>query len=157
MTIEPEDMSQDTQGQENKDGQTQEPDYKALYEKAKANSRKWEKQAKANMAAASDLEGAETARKSAEERISALETLLKEKEQAEARAAIAAKVAKEKGIPADLLVGDDEESMAAYADKLLAFFKKAPAPTIDSPGSFERNEQSDNSLRDFTRQLLGTN
>lgn len=135
--------------------ETGEPDYKALYERAKANSRKWEKQAKANIEAAEGLESAQAAQRSAEERISALEAQLAEKEKAEARAAIASKVAEAKGIPADLIVGDDEEAMSAYADRLLAFFAKAPAPKIESPGRFDRSDQSGDGMREFTRQLLG--
>ena len=99
-----------------------EPDYKALYEAAKANSRKWEKQAKANKGAASALDEANEAKKSADEKIAELEKRLDAKEKAEVRARTAAKVAQEKGVPADLIVGEDEESMAAWCDKMLAAF-----------------------------------
>ncbi len=147
---------QASEGGEGNGDEGQEPDYKALYEQAKANSRKWERQAKANMAAASQLEDAQGAQKTAEERISALETLLKEKEQAEARSELAAKVAAEKGIPAELVVGDDEETMSDFADKMLAHFAKPAAPAINKPGEFDRNEQAGSEdLKDFARQLLG--
>lgn len=46
--------------------ETEEPDYKALYEAEKAHSRKWEKQAKANKSAASALDEANQAKKSAD-------------------------------------------------------------------------------------------
>lgn len=132
------------------------PDYKALYEAAKANSRKWEKQAKANKGAASALDEANEAKKSADEKIAELEKRLDAKEKAERRAKAAAKVAQEKGVPADLIVGDDEESMAEWADKMLAAFKKKPAPSVQKPGSFAKDDGKDRTeLRDFALALLG--
>lgn len=132
------------------------PDYKALYEAAKANSRKWEKQAKANKGAASALDEANEAKKSADEKIAELEKRLDAKEKAERRAKAAAKVAQEKGVPADLIVGDDEESMAEWADKMLAAFKKKPAPSVQKPGSFAKDDGKDRTeLRDFASALLG--
>lgn len=137
---------------------TAEPDYKALYEaekeareKAIAESRKWEGRSKANKAATAKAE------KTAEERIADLESKLSEKERAERRAKAAAKVAQEKGVPADLIVGDDEESMAEWADKMLAAFKKKPAPSVQKPGSFAKDDGRDRTeLRDFASTLLGS-
>lgn len=137
---------------------TAEPDYKALYEaekeakeKAVAESRKWEGRSKANKAASAKAE------KTAEERIADLESKLSEKERAEQRAKAAAKVAQEKGVPADLIVGDDEESMAEWADKMLAAFKKKPAPSVRKPGSFAKDDGKDRTeLRDFASALLGS-
>lgn len=60
-----------------------EPDYKALWEKEKANSRKWEKQAKSNKDAAERLAKVEEDGTSVEERISDLTKRLDEKERAE--------------------------------------------------------------------------
>lgn len=132
------------------------PDYKALYEAAKANSRKWEKQAKANKDAAAALGEANQAKKTAEEQIAELTKRLDDKEKAEQRATVAAKVAKEKGVPADLIVGDDEESMADWADKMLAAFKTKPAPRVEKPGSFAKDDGNDRTeLRDFASALLG--
>lgn len=136
---------------------TAETDYKALYEaekeakeKAIAESRKWEGRSKANKAASAKAE------KTAEERIADLESKLSEKERAEERAKLAAKVAQEKGVPADLIVGDDEESMAEWADKMLAAFKKKPAPSVRKPGSFAKDDGRDRTeLRDFASALLG--
>lgn len=135
--------------------ETEEPDYKALYEAEKAHSRKWEKQAKANKLAASALDEANQAKKTADEKIAELEKRLDAKEKAEVRAKTAAKVAQEKGVPADLIVGDDEESMAEWADKMLAAFKKKPAPRVEKPGSFDRGGNGgDEALRDFAKHLL---
>lgn len=137
-------------------GEAQEPDYKALYEAEKAHSRKWEKQAKANRTAADELAKAQEAGKTAEEQIADLKKRLDEKEKAEKRAKLAAKVAEKKGIPADLIVGDDEDSMNEFADRMLKHFQKKPAPKVEKPGRFDRSDgKSDSELRDFTRQLLG--
>lgn len=138
-------------------------DYKALYEKAKEDldkqkslSRGWERKAKANKDAAKQLEEAQEAGKSAEEQIADLKKRLDAKEKAEERAKLAAKVADKKGVPADLLVGDDEESMDAYADKLLKHFQKKPAPKMKNPGKFDHGGDGDSELRGFARKLLGS-
>ena len=122
-------------GAEGGDGANQEPpvDYKALYEANNAN-------------------------KTAEDQIADLKKRLDDKEKEEKRSKIAAKVAQEKGVPASLIVGDDEESMSKWADDMLAAFKKPPAPKVEKPGSFPKPSDGDKSeLRDFTRQLLGNN
>lgn len=132
-----------------------EPDYKALWEKEKANSRKWEKQAKSNKDAAERLAKVEEDGTSVEERISDLTKRLDEKERAEERTKIAAKVAKDKGVPADLLVGDDEESMSAYADRMLEHFSPDAAPPVDKPGSFDHgDDKGDSEMREYARQLM---
>ena len=147
-------------GAEGGDGANQEPpvDYKALYEAEKKHSREWEKKAKANRTAAAALEEANNANKTAEDQIADLKKRLDDKEKEEKRSKIAAKVAQEKGVPASLIVGDDEESMSKWADDMLAAFKKPPAPKVEKPGSFPKPSDGDKSeLRDFTRQLLGNN
>ena len=61
----------------------------------------------------------------------------------------------EKGVPADLIVGEDEESMAAWCDKMLAAFKTKPAPRVEKPGSFDKGGKGgDEALRDFAKRLL---
>lgn len=137
------------------EGEQQEPDYKALYEQAKANSRKWEKQAKANKTAADELAKAQEAGKTADEQIADLRKRLDEKEKAEERAKLAAKVAQKKGVPADLLSGDTEEEMEAFADKMLAAFKQKPAAKVDKPGSFDGGDKENGAMRDFMRKLMG--
>lgn len=131
-------------------GTPAEPDYKALYEaekeakeKAIAESRKWEGRSKANKAASAKAE------KTAEERIADLESKLSEKERAEELAKLKAKVAQKKGVDADLLVGETEEEMEAWADKLLKAFKTKPAATVDKPGTFAPGSAP---KRDFIRE-----
>ena len=136
-------------------GAEEELDYKELYEKAKANSRKWEERAKANKSAAEELERANEAGRSAEERIADLTRRLDEKERAEERARIAADVASRKGVDASLLVGETQEEMEAWADKLLAAFKKPAAPSVRKPGSFAAGDGKEGAMRDYARALLG--
>lgn len=136
-------------------GEGQEPDYKALYEAEKAHSRKWEKLAKANKTDAEELAKAQEVGKSAEEQIADLKKRLDAKEKAEQHAKLAAKVAEKKGIPVDLIQGDDEESMEAFADKMLAHFKTKPAAKVDKPGAFDNGGKDDSGLRGYARQLLG--
>ena len=148
-------MAEEEAVEEATEPQGEEPDYKALYEAEKAHSRKWEKQAKANKSAADELAKAREAGKTAEERIADLKKRLDEKDKAEKRAKLAAGVAERKGIPVELVVGDDEEAMEAFADRMLAYFKKKPAASVKKPGSFDKGEGNDSALREFTRTLLG--
>lgn len=137
-------------------GEGQEPDYKALYEQEKANSRKWEGRAKVNKTAADELAKAQEAGKTADEKIASLEKRLDEKEKAEKRMKLVAAVAEKKGVPADMLAGDTEEELEKWADKMLAYAKKSPAAKSDKPGKFDRSgDKTESGLRSFTRQLLG--
>ena len=44
-------------------------------------------------------------------------------------------VSSELGVPAELLVGDSEESIKAYGEKLAPYFKKQVAPIVNSDGT----------------------
>lgn len=133
-----------------------EEDWKAKYEALVPHSRDWEKKAKANKEAADKLAALEQDKQTDSEKIAQLEKRLNEKEQAEARATIAAKVAKEKGVPVDLIVGDDEEEMSAWAEKLKAAMTPNPAAKVDKPGSFDRGDKGgDDPMRNVVKQLFG--
>lgn len=124
-----------------------EPDYKALYEAEKAHSRKWERQSKANKLALD----------TAEEKVKSLTAQAEERDKADQRTRLAEKVASEKGVPAHLIVGDTEEEMAKWADQMLEAFKKPTAAKSDNPGKFADTKTQDNQLRDYVRQLTGSN
>ncbi|MGN0056469.1 MAG: hypothetical protein ACI360_08550 [Atopobiaceae bacterium] len=121
--------------------QPQEPDYKALYEQAKADvekqkaeARKWEKRSKANRDAAKGAQDA--AQKSVEDEVADLKAKIKRMEDEKAHADLVAKVAREKGVPAELLRGKDEDELSAFADSLAEYAKKsAPGVPADKGGS----------------------
>lgn len=94
----------------------------------------------------------------AQDRVAELEGAAKKREEADKQRELREKVAKEKGIPADLIVGTDEESMAAYADKIAEYAKiQTPAGAIDpTPGSFSGGDDGRNDeKRAFVRSLFG--
>lgn len=70
-----------------------EPDYKALYERAVADSRKWERRSKANLAAARG------AKKSVEDEVAELKAQLRRMEDERAHAELVSGVASAKGVP----------------------------------------------------------
>lgn len=122
-------------------GPREEPDYRALYEeqraeaeRLKAESRKWERRSKENLDAAKQARSA--ARKSVEEEVADLRAQLRRMEEERAHAELVSGVASAKGVPAELLRGDDEEELNASADALLAFVRsQAPAAPQDKGGS----------------------
>ena len=141
-------------------GEGQEPDYKALYEQLKAESRKWEDRSKQNKAKADKLDELMAGNSSIEERIAALEAENKAMKDAETRHALVAKVAAAVGLPEGLvgtLNGQDEETLTAQA-KAVAAIKPKGAPSAPEAGMFPREQQAEDAdaeKRKFVRQLLG--
>ena len=138
----------------------QEPDYKALYEQLKAESRKWEDRSKQNKAKADKLDELMAGSDSIEERIAALEAENKAMKDAETRHALVAKVAAATGLPESLVAtlnGEDEEALTAQA-KAVADLKPKGAPSAPEAGKFPREEKAgdaDAEKRKFVRQLFG--
>lgn len=94
----------------------------------------------------------------AQEKIAQLEGDIKKRDEADKQHELRKKVAKETGIPEELIQGSDEESMKAYAAQVAEFAKvQTPAaPKEDNPGAFSSGEGAgDDEKRAFTRQLLG--
>ncbi len=77
-----------------------------------------------------------------------------ERERSEEVARIRAKVSEETGVPAELIVGDDEESMAAFA-KGVSDFARPSAPVLGSSGSFAKDASERSDMSAFVSQLLG--
>lgn len=133
-----------------------EEDWKGKYEELLGHSRDWEKKAKANKEAAEKLAALEQEKQTDAEKIASLAKRLDEKERAETRAALVAKVAQEKGVPAELIAGDDEEAMSAWADRLKAAITPKSAAKVDKPGVFARGDiVDDDPMRGVVKQLLG--
>lgn len=141
-------------------GEGQEPDYKALYEQLKAESRKWEDRSKQNKAKADKLDELMAGNSSIEERIAALEAENKAMKDVETRHALVAKVSAAVGLPEGLvgtLNGQDEETLTAQA-KAVAALKPKGAPSVPEAGKFPREQQAEDAdaeKRKFVRQLLG--
>jgi hypothetical protein len=98
-----------------------EVDWQAKYEEMKRHARTWEDRAKANEDAQKRLSEIEDANKTelqkAQERAEAAE-----KELTSTRTeSLRHKIASEKGVPAALLTGADEDALTAQAEQLLAF------------------------------------
>lgn len=138
----------------------QEPDYKALYEQLKAESRKWEDRSKQNKAKADKLDELMAGNDSIEERIAALEAENKAMKDAESRHALVAKVAAATGLSESLVAtlnGEDEETLTSQATAI-ADLKPKGAPNAPEAGKFPRGKKAsdeDSEWRTFTRQLLG--
>ena len=119
-------------------------DYDELAEKAKAYDEEQEAQ--------------KSEAQKAQERIAQLEGDIKKRDEADKAREMRKKVAKETGIPEELIQGSDEESMKAFAKQIAEFAKvQTPAaPKEDKPGAFSSGEGAgDDDKRAFARQLLG--
>ena len=81
------------------------------------------------------------------------------REEADRIAAIRERIAKEKGVPADLLSGKDEEEITAFADRISEYAKTIvpPAAQDPTPGSFSGKGTGDDDMRGFAAALLGNN
>lgn len=90
------------------------------------HSRQWEERAKANKTAADELEQLKAEHDKTVKEAEGLRAWRQSTEAAQERTRIARQVSEKTGVPADLLVGDDEESMSAYAQKLDQFAHPKP-------------------------------
>lgn len=134
----------DENGVNEEQNRQEEPDYKALYEKEKANSSKWEKYAKANLdkakqydEAADELGKANEQRTTFEERLRALEDENKQLRMQQARAAAVSEVAGETGLPESVIAalgGNTKDELAEAAKSVAEYVKRSPAPYVGSDG-----------------------
>lgn len=66
-----------------------------------------------------------------------------------------AKVAEATGVPASLIVGEDEEAMTVFAQSVAKFAKKPAAPVLEHAGKSAPAGKSDNTaMRDFVKNLI---
>lgn len=141
--------------QEQKGGK---PDYKALYEAAKAESQKWERRSKKNFEKASKYDELVGGEDSIEERIAALEADKQRLEAEKTRAQLVKSVAKATGVPESIvsaLSATDEEALTAQA-KVIAENYKTPggAPAAPEAGMFAQKDARLDEKRAFVRDLL---
>lgn len=120
-----------------------ETDYKALYEKAKAESRKWERQSKKNFEKAKKFDELTAGEQTVEDRIAALEADKKRLENEKARAELVKAVSQETGVPEAIvshLSATDEYELTAQAQEIAENYKiPAGAPTAPEAGKFPRD------------------
>lgn len=112
-----------------------EPDWKAEADKWKALARKHEDASKANADKAKLYDESQEASKT---ELQKLQDQLAAAQQEAAKAsaqALRAQIAQAKGVPAELLSGDTEETLNAAADALLAFRGEAPKPPVAPPAA----------------------
>ena len=113
------------------------PDYKALYENALKESRKWESRSKANLKELDELKAAAPkADLTVEERLSALESENAALKASAARSALVDSVAKATGLDRSIvaaLSGEDEESLTEQAQAIAAIAR----PRGGAPAALE--------------------
>lgn len=141
-------------------GNGEEIDWEAKYKEALGHSRDWEKKAKANKAAADELE------KLKESQMSETEKAAKRTQELEAQ--VAAYKAKEQqaewkkqvsantGIPADALRGSTLEEIQAHADILKPLVHPAPKlPNVPNPAQHPEGKTADERAKAYVRSLFG--
>lgn len=127
----------------------------------KAEARKWEKRAKENREKAeaydglrerseADLEKAREAAKSYKEQLDALSAKAE-------MDALKAKVSKATGVPAELIAGDDEDSMRGFAEAVARFAKPPAAPKASGAGRFAADAGDDGkaAYRELASRVFG--
>lgn len=117
----------------------QKPDYKALYENALKESRKWESRSKANLKELDELKAAAPkADPTVEERLSALESENASLKASAARSALVDSVAKATGLDRSIVAtlnGEDEDALTEQAKAVAAIVKPAGgAPKVPEAG-----------------------
>lgn len=128
----------------------------------KAEARKWERRSKENADKAKAYdelqEQSKTELQRAQEQAAAYKRQVDELSAKAERDAARAKVAKETGVPAELVFGADEDEMAANAKALAAWGKPSSAPRTSRPGKFsaDAGDGRDAAKRELARQLFGS-
>ena len=131
-------MDEEKATAENSEEKAEEVDYKAKFEEERAHSRKWEKLAKANKAAADELEELKQSQLSESERLKkqldAATAELDGLRAANERAAWVAEVSKDTGVPAEVLQiieTSDRDDLAEKAARIAGLFS---APSDQGKG-----------------------
>lgn len=141
-----------------------ETDYKALYEKSVAESRKWEERSKANFEKAKLWDEAEEKNKTVEEKLAALTAENKTLKDEKARAELVSQIAKATGVDKAIvstLNGADEETLTAQAKAIAeAYAVPAGAPNVPEAGKFPKEaDVQTNERKEFAHNFFsgGTN
>lgn len=128
----------------------------------KAEARKWEKRSKENADKAKAYdelqEQSKTELEKAREQADSYKKQVDELNAKAERDAARAKVAKDTGVPAELIAGDDEDSMRAFAKALADWGRPSSAPRTKRPGSFaaDAGDSGDAAKRELARRIFGS-
>ena len=118
-------------------------DYKAMYEQAISESRKWENRSKANAEKAKKYDEMEEAKKTLEERVASIEAANKALSDEKERAKLVKSVANATGVPESIvstLSATDEETMTAQAQAIAENYKTpGGAPKAPEAGKFPKD------------------
>lgn len=138
-----------------------EPDYKALYEKSVAESRKWEERSKANFEKAKLWDEVEEKNKTVEEKLAALASENKELKAEKARAELVSQIAKATGVDKAIIAtlsGSDEETLTAQAKAIAeAYAVPAGAPNVPEAGKFPKDAEAKDDVKSFVKDMFGGN
>lgn len=131
--------------------QQEQPDYKSLWEQAKADSRKWEGRAKENKSKADAFDRAQDEAKSEAQRLTEraerAEAELQGLRDAQAREQWAREASRRTGVPSDVLRGSTKEEIDAHADELAALLAPRP-PVVPTGEPIEVSTSSGDWVRD---------
>jgi hypothetical protein len=135
-------------------------DYKAMYEQAIAESRKWESRSKSNADKAKQFDELQDANKTLEERVASIEAANKALEDEKARSNRSKAISNETGIPNDMvsavLSATDEDEMTAAFKAIVEYYKTpGGAPKVPEAGKFPNGKAEPDEKRKFVRDLLG--
>lgn len=102
------------------------------------------------------LEKANEARDAAVKEASDLKAADEARKSAEAAKELRAKVAKETGVPADLLRGGTEDELKAHAEAIRDAYKPKSAPKLGEAGrsAGDASGDSDGAMREFVSELF---
>lgn len=150
-------MTEQNKVDENNNNPAQD-DWKAKYEQAIAESRKWESRSKANAEKAKAYDEMAESKKTLEERVNAIEAANKALEDEKKRAQLVKAVAASTGVSEAIvstLSATDEESLTAQA-KAIAEAYKTPggAPNVPEAGKFANSNEPKNDMRKFAHELF---
>lgn len=140
------------------EGDAEPIDYEAKYNEALKHSREWEKRAKANKAAADELEKLKEASMSEQEKnakhVKDLEDKVARYEAAAQQSQWKAQVSAETGVPADVLEGDSLEAIQAHAKKINALLHPKPkAPAVHGVDRQPSGKGPNESMLGYLRSL----
>ena len=139
-------------------GNGEEIDWEAKYKEALGHSRDWEKKAKANKAAADELEKlkesqmseTEKAAKRTQELEAQVAAYKAKEQQAEWKTQVSAKT----GVPADVIEGDSLEAMQSHAKRIHELLNPKPkAPAVHGADRQPSGKGPNESMVNYLRNL----